>query len=54
MNEAWIKIFKEYIACYEAIETLGSNSVTDDEVSIKLKDNLLVEIIEAMRSEVEE
>ena len=54
MNEAWIRIFKEYIACYEAIEILGSNSVTDDELSIKLKDNLLFEIIEAMKSEVKE
>lgn len=33
MNEAWIRIFKEYISCYEAIGTLESNNVIGDELS---------------------
>ena len=54
MNEAWIRIFKEYIACYEAIETLANNNIITDEVSIELKEDLLYEIIDAMKSEVDE
>ena len=54
MNEAWKNIFNEYIDCYEAIATLESNGVIGDELSNKLKDNLLYEIIETMKTEVEE
>lgn len=54
MNEAWIRIFKEYIACYEAIEKLEENNITTEAILNELREDLLYEIIEAMKSEVEE
>ena len=55
MNEkVWHEIFKDYVACYEAIETLTKHSIFDEEEKEVHEHNLLHAIIETMRSEVEE
>ena len=52
--DVWHKIFKDYIKCYEGIELLRDNGVVDPEDSLDLKQNLLKEIIEVFREEVED
>ena len=54
MNEVWKNIFKENIACYEAIQLLARNGIFDEEEKVVHEHNLLFEIIETMRSETEE
>lgn len=54
MNEAWKRIFIDYISCYEAIQILFENNVVDDETSDELEIKLLEEIIGVFRSEVED
>ena len=53
MNEAWKRMAKNYIECYEAIEKL-ENFILDEEEAMVHKVNLLKGIIEDFRSEVEE
>ena len=54
MNEAWKRMAKKYIDCYEAINTLESADIFDEEEAMVHKVNLLKGIIEDFRSEVEE
>lgn len=54
MSEVWMNIFKEYIACYEAIQLLARKGIFDEEEKAVHEHNLLFEIIETMRSEIEE
>lgn len=52
MNEAWKNIFKKHVDCYEAIETLSENAIFDEEEKAVHEHNLLWQIIEDMRSEL--
>lgn len=54
MNEAWKRIFIDYISCYEAIQILFKNNVIDDEMEDELELKLLNDIIATFRSEVED
>lgn len=54
MNDAWKRIFNNYIECHKAIGTLVSHHVIDDEMEADLRFNLLDEIIETMKTEIEE
>ena len=54
MNDAWKRISKKYIDCYEAIKTLNKNGIMVDEEAEVFKRTLLDDIIETFRSEVEE
>ena len=54
MNDAWKRIFKDWISCYNSIEQLSSGGIIDEEETDKLQIKLLDEMIETMRSEVEE
>lgn len=54
MNEkSWHKIFKQYIECYTAIQTLEKNGIFDEEEKAVHEHNLLFQIIETMKSEIE-
>ncbi|MBQ0113298.1 MAG: hypothetical protein KBT03_09235 [Bacteroidales bacterium] len=54
MNDVWKRIFEDYIKSYESIEHLSKQGIAgDDDIAI-LRNNLLTDIIETMRSEVEE
>lgn len=53
MNDVWKRIFKKYIECYEAIDTLNANGIMVDD-ALNYKTKLLDEIIETFRSEVKE
>ena len=53
MNEAWKNIFKNFIKCYEAIEILGEYHVLDVEQLEVAQEQLLDNIIDTFRSEVE-
>ena len=52
-NIVWDRIFKKYIKSYESIKTLEENNLADTEQIDQLKHNLLEDIIETFRSEVE-
>lgn len=52
MNEVWKRIFKKYIACYEAIRTLSENEILDEEEKFVYDHYLLCKIIEDMRIEL--
>lgn len=54
MNDTWKRIAKKYIDCYEAIKTLESADIFDEEEAMIHKGNLLKQIIEDFKSEVEE
>lgn len=54
MNDVWNRIFKEWISCYNSIEQLSSSGIIDEEEESELQIKLLDELIETMRSEVEE
>ena len=54
MNQVWTIIFKKYIKDYEAIQTLHEDSILDDEEKAVHEHNLLHNIIETFKSEVEE
>lgn len=52
MTEVWRNIFKQYVKCYVAIQTLYEHGIFDEEERAAHEHNLLHEIIETMRSEV--
>lgn len=52
-NKIMHKIFRKYIKSYESIKTLEENNLADTEQIDQLKHNLLEDIIETFRSEVE-
>lgn len=52
MNEAWERLLKKYIECYEAINTLESSDIFDEEEAMIHKANLLKQIIDDFRIEV--
>lgn len=54
MNEAWRNIFREYVACYEALQILGSNDILVDKDYENASTKLLEDIIESMRQEIKE
>ena len=54
MNEICEKAFKTYIACYEAIQLLARNGIFDEEEKAVHEHNLLFQIIEASKTEIEE
>ena len=54
MNESWKRIFKEYIECHNAIQILASHKIIEGEEVESIRWSLLEDIIETMRSEVEE
>lgn len=55
MNDVWNRIIQDWINSYEAIRTLYSNHVIDEEDATELKIALLEDgIIEKFKSEVEE
>lgn len=54
MNEkAWHDIFKKYIKCYEAVETIKKYFDIDDDYYQELISYLLEDIIVTFKSEVE-
>lgn len=54
MNEKlWREIFKKYIDCYEATQTLKKHLVIDDDFYQEIRGDLLDEIVETFKSEVE-
>lgn len=46
------KVFKKYIADFNAIDILQADKIIDDEETAILKNNLLVDIIKTFESEV--
>ena len=54
MNKVWKNIFEKYIGCYEAIQLLERESIFDEEEKAVHEHNLLYNIIETFKSEVEE
>ena len=54
MNEVWIKIFKNYIDDFHAIDKLRSDGIIEDEGADNLKIKLLGDIICTFESEVGE
>lgn len=53
-KDVWHKIFKNYIADFNAIDKLQADQIIDDEETSILKNNLLVDIIKTFESEVSE
>ena len=53
-SESVATIFKKYAECYTAIETLHRNYIIDDDLEVDLKLDILREIIDYMKSEIEE
>ena len=54
MNEMCKNIFKRYIKCYMAIQTLAENSIFDEEEKAVHEHNLLNSIMVTMQEEIEE
>ena len=54
MSDVWKKIFKDYIECNNAIQTLAKNGIVDADKSLELYSILLHDIIETMKSEVKD
>lgn len=54
MTEVWKRIFARYIRSYESIELLAKEEIFDEEEKAVHEHNLLFQIIQTMRSEVEE
>lgn len=52
-RDVWHKIFKDYVESWNAIGTLYKNDIIDDEVALAHEHDLLNEIIETMKSEIE-
>lgn len=52
MSEVWKKIFKKYIGDFHAIDKLQSDNIIDHDMTMVLKNKLLVDIICTMESEV--
>lgn len=53
-EETWHKIFKKYIADFDAIDKLQADKIANDEDTAILKNKLLVDIIITMKNKVEE
>lgn len=53
MNDVWKRIFKSWIETYEAIDKLQCELIEDEDAN-ELRCKFLDDIIEALRSEVEE
>ena len=53
-EEVWHKIFKKYIEDFHAIDRLQAHKIIDKEETAILKNNLLVDIIKTLESEVGE
>lgn len=45
MNETWKKIFKQYVGDFHAIDKLQSDGIIDHDMTMVLKNKLLVDII---------
>lgn len=54
MDNTWRNIFRDFVDCYEALDTLGNNGILDDVAYEEAKYKLLDNIIEAMRQEIKE
>lgn len=54
MSDVWERIFKDWISCYNSIEQLSSSGIIDEDENTELQVKLLDEMIETMRSEVEQ
>lgn len=54
MDKTWRNIFRDCVACYEAIQILGSNDILVGEDLENASTKLLEDIIEAMRQEIKE
>lgn len=52
-KEMWHNIFKNYIELYEAIKTLQKSGIIKEEVISTYEHELLINIIETMKLEVE-
>ena len=52
MSEVWKKIFNKYIGDFHAIDKLSSDGIIDYDMTMELKNKLLVDIIVTMESEV--
>lgn len=51
---AWHNIFREYVECYKSIQTLSRNGILDDEEKAVHEHNLLFNLVETMKTEIEE
>jgi hypothetical protein len=54
MDNTWRNIFREYVDCYEAIRTLGSNDILVGADYEDANTKLLETIIDTMRREIKE
>lgn len=54
MNDAWKRIFSDWIKSYEGIEHLEKQGVVEDFKAEEMRENLLTDIINTCISEVEE
>lgn len=54
MDNTWRNIFKNYVACYEAIQTLGNNDILVGADYENASTKLLEDIIDTMRREIKE
>ena len=54
MSDVWVEMFRNYIIDYDSINHLERDGIFDDEEANEFKIKLLREIIETMKSEVEE
>lgn len=52
MDKTWTRIFKNYIADFQAIDKLKADGIIDEDDVVKLKNKLLVDIICTFESEV--
>ena len=52
MDNTWRNIFREYVACYEALKILRKNYILMGEDYENASTKLLGDIIEAMRQEI--
>lgn len=52
MNEAWKNFSKKCIESYDALQTLKANGMMDEEEKAKNEHRLLVDILNLMKTEV--
>lgn len=53
MNDVWKRIFREFIESYDAIQVLEKNDLFDEEAKLVHEHSLLFNIIETMKTEIE-
>lgn len=53
MNEVWKTIFKSWVKDYDSIDYLDNNLIEEEQTQ-ELRTKLLIEIIETIRTEVED